>query len=219
LKNLTTEELQELAGQLQKPTGEKGIQTAFAMNRSNADMNELAFTVVDPQSQDQILEIGMGNGILAKEFVAKDCFYTGLDYSEDMVAEAKKRNAELVEEKKAQFHHGEMTELPFGVEAFNSILTVNTIYFIEDIEKAFLEFHRVLKPGGKCVIGIRPEENLRQFPSIDNRFIHRDEFQIEQLLFKTGFDQVLVHPFTEANKTVGGHEFEFKCVIIQGIKN
>src|SRR6476619_7183860 len=71
-----------LAGQLRQPEGSLGIKVGENMNKGNRLMN---------------LEIGIGNGFFVKDIIAsaKDVRYTGCDFSETMIKEAKDLNNAL----------------------------------------------------------------------------------------------------------------------------
>jgi len=130
--DLTNEtELKKLVAQIRKPEGKQGVEIAKMMNDSNQGMNLHTFAVLNPQPNDKILEIGMGNGFFVKSIMnlADDIQYTGYDYSERMVEEAKKLNQELIERKQVQFIQGEIENLPFAENSFTKIFTVNTFYF------------------------------------------------------------------------------------------
>jgi ubiquinone/menaquinone biosynthesis C-methylase UbiE len=45
-----------------------------------------------------------------------------------------------------------MTELPFGDQQFDKIMTIHTVYFWPEPSQALSELYRVLKPDGKAVI-------------------------------------------------------------------
>lgn len=73
---------------------------------------------------------------------------TCLDYSEDMIAQAKKRlqggaNISCVQ--------GDVGSLPMGDNSFDIVLSMNGFHAFPDKDKAFRETWRVLKPGGKLI--------------------------------------------------------------------
>jgi len=50
-------------------------------------------------------------------------------------------------------YDGIAEKLPLSDESYDFVLMVTTICFVNDVEKAFREARRILKPGGSFVIG------------------------------------------------------------------
>jgi len=69
----------------------------------------------------------------------------GIEASSQMRKIANKRGVEVID--------GVAEELPFIDEQFDFALMVTTICFLDDIETAFKEAYRILKPDGKFIIG------------------------------------------------------------------
>lgn len=87
------------------------------------------------------LEIGVGSG----RFAAPLGVQVGIDPSPAMLAIARSRGIEAVE--------GTAEHLPFGDEMFDHALVVTTLCFVESPRRMLDEAGRVLKPGGRLVIG------------------------------------------------------------------
>ncbi|WP_456472936.1 class I SAM-dependent methyltransferase [Methanocaldococcus sp.] len=88
------------------------------------------------------LEIGVGTGRFAKPFNIK----IGVDISKEMAKIAEKRGIKVI------ISSGE--NLPFNDEEFDFVLINTVLEFVEDPKKVLEEAKRVLKKGGKIVIGI-----------------------------------------------------------------
>ncbi len=73
---------------------------------------------------------------------------TCLDYSENMIEQAKKRlqNAENI-----SCVQGDACSLPMDNNSFDIVLSMNGFHAFPDKKKAFRETWRVLKPGGKFI--------------------------------------------------------------------
>lgn len=87
------------------------------------------------------LEIGVGSGRFAFPLGVK----TGIDPSKNMLMIAKKRGIEVIQ--------GVGESLPFKDSAFDYILIVVTLCFVENPEKVLVEAVRVLKRGGRLIVG------------------------------------------------------------------
>jgi ubiquinone/menaquinone biosynthesis C-methylase UbiE len=159
-------ENQQRAAQLRKPDGEEGIMVAEWMNKGNRQMNLDTIKILNPSPNDNILEIGMGNGHFVPDILSvhSSIHYTGCDFSEDMIEESKKRNASLVANGQAKFILTDVASLPFSNKYFSKIFTINTIYFWEDRNKILEELLRVLKPEGQLIIALRPKHQAEKYP-------------------------------------------------------
>jgi len=93
------------------------------------------------------LEVGVGTG----RFAVPLGVFTGLEPSPAMAEIARAKGVNVVE--------GVAEALPFSAEEFDFILMVTTICFLDDIDAAFKEAWRVLKPGGHVVIGFVDRES------------------------------------------------------------
>jgi SAM-dependent methyltransferase len=144
------------------------------------------------------IEIGVGSG----RFAAPLGVQVGVDPSPAMLGHAAARGIEVVE--------GVAEHLPFADGSFDHALVVTTLCFVDSPARMLAEARRVLKPGGRLVIGFIDRESalgqnylLHQEESVFYReatFYSADE--VAQLLLETGFTigawgQTLAHPLPE----------------------
>lgn len=93
--------LKELIGRnLRQPKGFIGKIIGILMNKGNDSMNRFTLNILDPKKDDHIPEIGFGNVKYISEIaqVTQNGFVAGIDYSETMVARARKRNMSLIKQ-------------------------------------------------------------------------------------------------------------------------
>ena len=99
----------------------------------------------------RILDVGCGDGELAVELATRGAIVTGIDASAEMIdaaaGRAKKHNAEIT------FHVAMAEHLPFRAEQFDVVTAITILCFVEDAAPVFREIGRVLRPGGRLVIG------------------------------------------------------------------
>ena len=97
----------------------------------------------------RLLEVPVGTGVLTMPVYAAlpQAAVTCLDYSEGMMANAKKRAAAM-SVSNVDFVQGDVGALPFSDESFDIVLSLNGFHAFPDKEAAFRETCRVLKPGG-----------------------------------------------------------------------
>ncbi|WP_010520719.1 class I SAM-dependent methyltransferase [Aquimarina agarivorans] len=211
MKNeLTTQDFKNIAAQLRKPEGEAGRIIAEKMNEGNKSMNLHTIAVLNPEPNDQILEIGMGNGLFVKNIVAMSSSirYTGVDYSETMIQQASEINNQFIVDDRVNFVKADIQNLPFPSAAFTKIVTVNTFYFWEDHSLVLLELKRVLKPNGQLILAVRPKENLEKFPVTNYGFSKHSNDEIIALLKSNGFSAIEITEIKEPTQEsfVGGAE-------------
>lgn len=129
------------------------------------------------------IEIGVGSD----HFAAPLGVQVGVDPSLAMLGYAAARGIEVVE--------GTAENLPFAEGSFDHALVVTTICFVDSPARMLAEARRVLRPGGRLVIGFIDRKSAlgqdylaHQAKNVFYReatFYSADE--VEQLLLETGF--------------------------------
>lgn len=98
--------------------------------------------------EEPLLEIGCGTGHWTRFFRQKGFKLTAIDVSEKMLEKAKQKNPE-----KVHFERMNVEEMKYGDHAFENIIAIATLEFVADLERAFSEIKRILKPGGILILG------------------------------------------------------------------
>jgi len=94
-----------------------------------------------------VLEIATGPGLLAKHVAPAARRMVATDYSDGMIAEAKKgeRPGNLT------FEVADAMALPYADDSFDAVLIANALHIVPDPEKVLREIDRVLRPGGVLI--------------------------------------------------------------------
>lgn len=203
---------QELARHLKHPDGEIGKQVAFTMNRGNKHFCLHSYEMLDPGDNQEILEIGMGNGFFVKDLLsmAKGIKYTGADYSPTMVNDSIHLNRAFIDDGSARFLQASIDSLPFNEDSFDRITTTNTIYFWPDPARNALELLRILKPGGMLMIAYRSKSFLDNIEFAKHGFMKYDTKDVERLLIKSGYHNIQTKMINEPELDFDGTVFQIQ---------
>jgi demethylmenaquinone methyltransferase/2-methoxy-6-polyprenyl-1,4-benzoquinol methylase len=108
---------------------------------------------------DKVLDACCGTGDLALAGRAAGGEVVGVDFSEAMLARARRKAPEI------EWVRGDAAALPFPDETFDAVTVGFGIRNLADLEGGLRELARVLKPGGKvgCLEITRPRGILRPF--------------------------------------------------------
>ena len=112
---------------------------------------QLLFELVSPVAGKTLLDVGCGDGALASELARRGAIVTGLDADPAMIAAARQRARTATTQ--MQLIEGQAENLPFNEGTFDYVVAVTVLCFFHDAEQAIAEMARVLKPGGRLVIG------------------------------------------------------------------
>ena len=136
-----------IGSQFGNPNGIIGNICCKIMNIINKPLYDGVIDNTNIDSNRSILDIGYGNGYLIKNLYKKSpCKIYGIDISEDMRMSAEKRNRNALSANKLKLSIGDCCSMKFKDNSFDSITSVNTIYFWQDTLKGLSEIHRTLKP-------------------------------------------------------------------------
>jgi SAM-dependent methyltransferase len=166
-----------IARQAARPSGGLGWLLGWIMALETAEANRIALGLLAPRRTDHVLEIGFGHGATISRLspLVDEGMVAGIDVSPTMVRLATSRNRAEVARGRVRLCLGSADQLPYPDDAFDRILSVHTVYFWQQPQRAFAEIRRVLRPAGRFVLGWRDDpESRRQFPASVYRFQNED---------------------------------------------
>ena len=112
---------------------------------------------LQPAQTGRYLDIGCGTGNYTHEFQKKGFSFIGIDPSELMLQEARQKNKQI----EWRLGAAENTGLP--PTSVDGILASLTIHHWADLNAAFLELQRVLKPKGNIVIFTATSQQMKGY--------------------------------------------------------
>lgn len=112
---------------------------------------DLVLDLLGAASAKTVLDVGCGDGAFSSELARRGGTVTGLDADAIMIGSAQER----AQRERARFGLvlGSAEHLPFHDAAFDLVVAVTMLCFLRNAEQAVEEMARVLKPGGRLVIG------------------------------------------------------------------
>jgi SAM-dependent methyltransferase len=147
--------LSRLLGQCRRPRGPFGRFLAKQMNRAHGPMTAWVLSGLPPAGERDILDVGCGGGGGMKRLagLAPDAVIHGIDYSPDSLQVAAGTLEGLIARRRVFLHQGSVSALPFDRGSFDLVMAIESHYFWPDIPVDLAELRRVLRPGGRMVIG------------------------------------------------------------------
>ncbi|WP_030482594.1 class I SAM-dependent methyltransferase [Nocardioides aequoreus] len=101
------------------------------------------------RAQGRVLEVAPGTGRSLEHYPA-GVQVSGLDLSPEMLAQARRRAAELG--LTVDLREGDAAQLPYADASFDTVLCALALCSIPDPARALAEMHRVLVPGGRLLL-------------------------------------------------------------------
>jgi arsenite methyltransferase len=152
-----------VAGQPGRPHGLLGRGVAIVLNRGNRRSLAAAVQATDIAPGGVAADIGFGGGVglgLLLDRVGDDGLVHGVEVSKDVLRRARSRFAAHVEAGRLRLMERSLTAVPVDDNSVGAAITVNTVYFVPELDAACAELARVLRPGGRVVVGIGDPEAM-----------------------------------------------------------
>lgn len=181
-----------IARQSRRPSGWLGEIVARVMAFETAPANRIAVERLAARKGEAVLEIGCGHGRTLARIAEGQCgFVAGIDASEVMVRVAQRRLRRSIEAGRSEVSLAASSALPYPNARFDAALAVHVLYFWPDALTELREIGRVLRPGGRVLLGYRPRdaETLAALPAAV--YSLRSVEETEELLAQAGF--VAIH--------------------------
>ena len=178
-----------LAEQFARPQGAAGrFIVAPLLDWVGAPMMEAACAALAPVAGEAILDLGVGGGALSRALARAGVRVTGVDPSEVVLAGARRRVGA------GTFLQGRGEAIPLPDGAMDKAASVNALYFWADLAPVMGELARVLRPGGRLVIGFQTAEAVRAWPGHVHGLRAWEEAEICDALASAGFLVQAVRP-------------------------
>lgn len=175
-----------------KPMGLLGKMMLKAMNTGHAKLAEWGFSHLTLREKTHILDVGCGGGANVAKMLedVPGSIVDGLDYSAESVAYSKKTNIAHLGTR-CSIRQGDVAALPYSAGTLDYVTAFETIYFWPDLDAAFREIKRVLKPNGTLLICCEADDpsDTTWTGRIEGMTIHRGE-DLKERLLREGYQKV-----------------------------
>jgi ubiquinone/menaquinone biosynthesis C-methylase UbiE len=171
--------LSAVAGQLGRPHGLLSPFVARALNRGNEKAIAAAVDATEIEQGGVAADIGFGGGVgllRLLDRVGDAGVVHGIEVADDMLRRARSK---FGADARLCLSRGSLTELPLQDASVDALITVNTAYFVSDLDAACAQLARVLRPGGRAVIGIGDPDVMAKLPFTKHGFTIRP---VEEIL-------------------------------------
>ena len=180
-----------MARQFARPRGLFGrLLLGGMLDRANVRSNALMFDVAAVGPAERVLEVGFGGGDLLVRLAGtvSDGQVEGVELSQPMLRRVRARIRRRGLADRVRLHAGSVEALPFDAGRFDCACSANTIYFWPDLHRGLAELARVLRPGGRLVLGFGSDVALRRAGYEERGFILYTPEQIEAALRANGLE-------------------------------
>jgi ubiquinone/menaquinone biosynthesis C-methylase UbiE len=145
-------------GQFARPTGMLGRVAGHVMALRNKERSWWVLPLLEIGESERLLEVGFGSGIDIRRAsdIAAHGFVAGIDHSEVMLEQARRRNASGIRAGRVELQLGLASRLPYPDDSFDKVFSINVAQFWTEPLEAIREMRRVLRPSGLIGIAVQP---------------------------------------------------------------
>jgi ubiquinone/menaquinone biosynthesis C-methylase UbiE len=152
--------LQRAVRQFHNPTGPAGLAAGWVMGRrpSNVRRNRWAVDLLGVEPTDRVLELGCGPGVAIAALASRATrgLVVGVDQSEVMIRQARRRNAAAIRAGRVRLIHAPVERMQTTDGPFDAALAVNTVGIWPEPTARLREIGRLLRPGGRIALVSQP---------------------------------------------------------------
>jgi len=146
--------------QFHHPTGAAGHLAGWIMGRrsSNVARNRWAVQLLDIQPTDRVIELGCGPGVAIAALATQAIrgLVVGVDQSQVMIRQARRRNRAAIRAGRVRLIHTPVESLSISDGPFNAALAVNTVGMWPDPTARLRDLARLLRPAGRIALVSQP---------------------------------------------------------------
>lgn len=173
-----------LRTQLSGPSGWLARPMARLLNRGNRPEYTAAIRHLPLEAGEVVLELGFGGGIGLQLLLDRGATVVGVEPAVAMRARAYRKHAWALADGRLRIEEGSAEALPDG--PFDHALSMNTVYFWSDVERAMAELRRTVR--NTVILGVAPASHLRDMGFEESGFRIEEPAWYAERLREAGFD-------------------------------
>lgn len=132
-----------------------------------------------------VLVAGCGSGADVCYFAAAQATVTGIDISEVQLTFSKQMLAEKgFSAKLIRRDLNHLSRLPVPRESIDLIVSSYALQYVKDLKKLFMQFYRMLKPGGVLVFSLDHPVLYAHYPNVQGKKRNRDASKFFNYLYE-----------------------------------
>jgi ubiquinone/menaquinone biosynthesis C-methylase UbiE len=143
---------------------------------------------LDPRPEDELLDVACGDGAFLAEYASHVRYVAGLDLYEVKVDLAERRFADRIAAGTAEVVQGDAGALPWEDGRFSAVTCMDAFSFFPDPDGVLREVRRVLRPGGRAVMGIGAQIPEEAEPRTVLGHVMRNEADVRRMVEAAGLD-------------------------------
>jgi len=173
--------------QFGKPSGPLGVLAGLVMRMrpSNRLRNSRTLDLLGIQPKDRVLEVGFGPGVAVARAaaLAPEGKVVGVDHSELMLRQARRRNAKAISAGRVELILGSADALPRLEDRFDKVMAVNVYMFWKDPVSVLRGLRQVMSPGGVIALTLQPR---RRGATMDDTRVAAEGMSADRLTVAPG---------------------------------
>ena len=192
------------------PRGFVGWIVAWLMPLPHGIIYRRVSKVLDPQPEDDIIDIACGGGHFLKKYASLANSVAGLDLSHIQVKMAKRKLRKRIAEGTAEIMQGDALHLPWNDNRFSAATTMGSFIGFPKPLESLKEIYRVLRPGGRTVVSIEynAEDGKDHSKEIEKYGMNIwTEDEVRTMMKEAGFSEISI----AYDKGLGMSNMMFAC--------